>query len=277
MIARLCLLAALAAACPTAAGQNARRRGPSHRAVSEGGITFVYSPADFGGLKVESVPRLTAQEIGNGVPSGQGPAHNCVNLESKRPLPALDKGPRYFFPSQSFVCAVPLTDSSVEDFNAAYPLLRDAAASLRKIIRARPRQFGRLNKWGTWDGIPDYPYSHSGYSLRSRGRYLDSRTLSGILFLTQYSQDTQPSPANNEELTYNFQGLTRDGRHYVAARFAVTHPSMPKGIDFVGRAGTDKQLRYLRRDELRLNRLAEDSFAPSLKSLKALLSSIEIR
>ena len=92
----------------------------------------------------------------------------------------------------------------------------------------------------------------------------------------QYTQEMRPNPINNEELTYNFQGLTRDGRYYVAARFAVTHPSLPKGIDFAN-VERDKKLLYLRRDERKLSRLPESSFRPSLKSLKALLSSVEIK
>lgn len=77
-------------------------------------------------------------------------------------------------------------------------------------------------------------------------------------------------------MTYIFQGLTRDGRHYVAARFAVTHPRLPRGIDFTEFDETDDTLLYLRRDERKLDRLREETFQPSLDSLRALLASLSI-
>lgn len=92
----------------------------------------------------------------------------------------------------------------------------------------------------------------------------------------QYSQDMAPSPVNNEELTCNFQGLTTDGKYYVAARLAITHPSLPKGIDFtnVPKRELDKKRTYLRKDEQLLNSFTDESFRPSLNTLKTLIASI---
>ena len=60
------------------------------------------------------------------------------------------------------------------------------------------------------------------------------------------------------------------------ARLAITHPSLPKGIDFtnVPKREQDKKRTYLRKDEQLLNSFTEESFRPSLKSLKALIASI---
>jgi hypothetical protein len=121
------------------------------------------------------------------------------------------------------------------------------------------------------------PFANAGISLLARTAYLDFRAASGILFLAQYSQEMPASPANNADLSYYFQGITKDGRHYVAAQFGVDHPSLMKDARSLDYTKLDGRLSYLRRDELKLNRLAEDSFRPSLKSLKALLSSIEIK
>ena len=278
MHARLCLLAALAATvCTVTPGQNARGQDSSRREVNEAGVSFVYRARDFGKMTVERGERRTAEEAGTDIPVDVLPAYTCFLLQDKRPLPALAAGPRYFHEAKSFVCLFPLADSSVGDFGRAYPQLSEAAGELRRLLRARPAMPAKRDEYGYWRGLPDMPLNNASESLLARFQYLDFPHLSGILFLTQYSQEAEPNPANNEELTYNFQGLTRDGRYYVAARFAVTHPSLPKGIDFVNRAGMDKRLLYLRRDERKLKRLAESSFRPSLRSLKALLSSIEIK
>jgi hypothetical protein len=237
--------------------------------VREAGVSFIYSTADFGQVTYEREVKQTAQDVGDGVPVGIAPAHYCFNLEDKRPLPAFDKGPRYFYPTYSFICAYSLQDSSVADFAAAYPNLHDAALALRRLLQTRAAVPLKRD-------IPDVPYNNAGQSIRSRVQYLDFHGCAGLLCLTQYSQEMQPNPVNNEELTCNFQGLTNDGKYYVAARLAITHPALPKGIDFTDDIERDKGELYLRKAEKQLNRWPEESFRPSLKTLKALLSSISI-
>ena len=128
-----------------------------------------------------------------------------------------------------------------------------------------------------WEDIPDFPPNNASPSIVSRFQYLTFRSGSGILFLTQYSNEMQPNPVNNEELTLDFQGLTKDGNYYVAARIAITHPSLPKGIDFTDQIERDlPEFNYLKKEEKELEGFSEESFRPSLKSLKALLSSIDV-
>lgn len=243
---------------------------PELREVKNAGVSLVYSNNDFGEMEIEKVQKQTAQEAGDGVPVGIAPEHFCFDLKDKRPLPALEQGARYFYPAHSFVCAYPLKDSSVKNFGAAYPDLNSAALNLQKLLRKRPRTFKNRKD------VPDIPYNNASPSILSRFQYLDFRSGSGILFLTQYSQEMQPNPVNNEELTLNFQGITKDGRYYIAARLAVTHPSLPRGIDFTGEIERDKQYRYLRKAEKELEGLPDDSFQPTLKSLKSLLASVYV-
>lgn len=238
--------------------------------VKHAGVSLVYNKNDFGEMVIEKVEKQTAQDVGDGVPVGIAPEHFCFNLTDKRPLPAFERGARYFHPAYTFICAIPLKDSSVKDFGAAYPDLKSAALQVQKLLRERPSRFKNRTE------VPDLPYNNASPSILGRFQYLDFRLGSGILFLTQYSQEMQPNPVNNEELTLNFQGITKDGRYYIAARLAITHPSLPRGIDFTGDIERDKQHRYLRKAEKELEGLPESSFRPSLKSLKSLLSSIYV-
>jgi hypothetical protein len=260
----------LLAGCSTPASQPAARPTPGRREVKIAGVSFSYSDGDFDEVQVEKEPKLTAQENGENTPEGVAPEHSCFVLKDKRPLPALEKGPRYFYPTQSFICVIPLKDSSVKDFGRAYPRLQKAALDLRKILRERPERIQN------WREIPDLPDNNASPSIFSRPQYLDFRSGSGILFLTQYTQELDPNPVNNEELTCNFQGLTSDGRYYVAARLAITHPSLPKGIDYTDDIERDRGHRYLRGEEKALEGLAEESFQPPLNNLKALLASIVV-
>ena len=260
----------LFAGCSAPASQPAARRGTELRGVKIAGVSFSYSGSDFDEVQVEKEQKLTAPEGGEESPESFAPEHSCFVLKDKRPLPALEEGPRYFYPAQSFICVIPLTDPSVKDFAGAYPRLKKAALDLQKILRERPDRFE------DWREIPDVPDNNASPSIFSRPQYLDFRSGSGLLYLTQYSQELDPNPVNNEELTCTFQGLTKDGKYYVAARLAITHPSLPKGIDYTDDIKRDRQRRYLRDEEKVLEGLPEESFRPSLNNLKALLSSIVV-
>jgi hypothetical protein len=248
---------------------------PELKGVKTAGVSFVYSTKDFADVKIEKVKKETELGSEGGVADGESPEHYCFELKDKRPLPAFEQGPRYFIPTYSFICAFPLQDASVKDFSTAYSGLDFVAGNLQKLFREHP---GNLKHWSNTNGvaIPDFPYEDAGHSIVSKFQYLAFRSGSGILFLTQYANEMEPNPVNNEELTLDFQGLTNDGRYYVAARLAITHPSLPRGIDFTDDIKRDLHWSYLKEEEKELNEFPEDSFHPSLKSLKTLLSSIYI-
>jgi hypothetical protein len=268
LIKILALTAAiLMAGCSMPASQTVSKPGPELKEMKSAGVSFSYLASDFDQVEVEKERKLTAQETGDNSPESTAPEHQCFYLKDKRPLPALEKGARYFSPAMSFICAIPLKDSSVKDFVKAYPDLHKAAMKLQRMIRERPVEFNIRD-------VPDIPENNSSPTILSRAQYLDFKSGSGILYLTQYAQEMLPNPVNNEELTCNFQGLTKDGKYYIAARLAITHPSLPKGIDFTDDAQRDEQHLYLRKAEKELEGLTEESFQPSLKNLKALLSSI---
>jgi hypothetical protein len=260
----------LTCSCTASVGPNTQAGAPDLSMASSARLTFMYNGNDFSEAKIRVEQSHSAAGLGNVVEEGFAPEHVCFDLKDSRPLPAFEQGPRYFFPARSFVCAIPLEESSAKDFDEAYPGLSIAAVDLQKILRERPENFEDPRE------VPDIPAKNAGPSIFSRFQYLGFRSGSGILFLTQYSQEIEPNPVNNEELTLVFQGLTDDGRYYLAARLAINHPSLPRGIDFTDHIDRDSNSSYLTRAEAELEGVPEESFWPSLKSLKALLSSIYI-
>ena len=272
MIPKIIVLAAsiFAWGCIASPGLHAQDQ-PSELEVAGGaGLSFTYSANDFPEVEIRREPKRTVEGEGNEVDEGFAPEHVCFDLKDKRPLLALEQGPRYFFPARSFICAIPVEDSSVGDFGKAYPTLNMAAKDLRKILRERPTKFDRRRD------VPDIPANNAGPSILSRFQYLDFHSGSGILFLTQYSQEIEPNPVNNEELTLVFQGLTKDRKYYAVARLAITHPSLPRGIDYTDHIERDREYTYLRTSEMELEGFSDDSFQPSLENLKVLLSSIRV-
>jgi hypothetical protein len=270
MIRRIIVLAASTLILGFAVSPNlkAQERNPDLKEVKTAGVSFIYNARDFAGIKIEKVQKQIA--CPDCVDDGFLPEHVCFNLKDKRPLSALDEGPRYFFPAYSFICVIPLKDPSVKHFDYDYPTLSGEAPELQKILRERP------NKWKDRTTIPDLPPFDGNNTFVSKFQYLNFRSGSGILFLTQYSNEMEPNPVNNEELTLDFQGLTKDGRYYIAARLAITHPSLPRGIDFTDHIKRDLHWNYLKKEKKELDGFPEESFLPSLKNLKALLSSIHI-
>ena len=260
----------ITSACTAPPDSSSKEKAPQLKEAKGAGLSFIYNPMDFKMVEMRKEQKQTMLEIGVGVDEGFAPEHVCFDLKDKRPLHAIEQGPRYFFPAHSFVCAMPLEDSSVEDFGEAYPSLDAAARDLEEILRERPEKFKSRRE------IPDIPDNNASPSILSRFQYLDFRSGSGILFLTQYSQEIEPNPLNNEELTFVFQGITEDRRHYVAARLAITHSSLPAGIDSTDHIVRDSDYSYLRIGETELEGLPEDSFQPSLGDLKDLVSSIHV-
>lgn len=237
--------------------------------VREAGFSFTFNAANYGRVAMTKEKKFVTSEPS---PIGSWPEHRCFHPEDIRPLPAFEQGPRYFFPARSRICFIPLNDPSEKEFGKVYPEITLTAAKLRRILTKRPEAPGITKK-----DLPDLPAIEAEQTINSKVQFMDFVAGSGILFLTQYTQEMLPNPIDNEELTCNFQGLTNDGRCYVAARMAITHPSLPKGIDFTEDIQGDKKWRYLKEGEKRLNRLSDDSFQPSLTELRKLLASTVVK
>ena len=245
-------------------------------------IPFKFRAEDFGEATVMEEKKEVAEPDNQPSMPFDAPEHKCYGLEEKRPLPALEKGARYFFPAYSVVCIVPTSDETEKDFATAYPNFGNAVEQTKTLLKTRPKEFRQF------DDIFDFPYNNAGWAFKTKVSYLDCDKLSGVFFVTQYTQDMTPTPANNEELTANFQGITHDGKYYVAARFSVTHPSLPRGIDFTDgrqveyalKAKTSEEVgvrvqQYLQVEESKVSRLKDNSFRPSLPTIKKLLASID--
>ena len=165
-----------------------------------------------------------------------------------------------------------LPDTFHEPRILVYPVAElsgDEAAALQQFLAQRP---------AAPDTIPFMPHFNAGQMLRSQVAYIDFGNGSGVRFLTHYSQAAMP--VNNNELFYTFQGLTADGRYYVAAVLPVSHPSLPaNGNDVPGgdwEAFAQNYENYVRQVEAQLD--AEDgaSFVPSLFLLDGMIRSLNV-
>ena len=73
----------------------------------------------------------------------------------------------------------------------------------------------------------NYPPRNAAHTFQLKLAYVDTAWGSGLFYLTQFSQEPHLDFANNEELVYLFQGLSKDGNFYVSAGIHVAHPKLP--------------------------------------------------
>ena len=147
----------------------------------------------------------------------------------------------------------------------------DPIPALRALLAKRP---GRIK-----DEIPILPPADAVQILKARVDLLKFEGGKGLRFLTHYAQDDVP--ITNASLFYTYQGLTDDGRYWVAVYYPVTASVLPKTIDDSPEskdfAALDRHYdAYLKKTVKKL----EDPkvvFRPDLATLDAMVESIEIR
>jgi hypothetical protein len=108
-------------------------------------------------------------------------------------------------------------------------------------------------------------------------QYLDFRNGQGLRYLTEYGNGI--SPIHNAGLIYTYQGITGDGKYYVAAVLPVNHPSLPADATVTGNEPPSFQSDYpqYKMDIAQsLNVQAPATFTPDLTRLDAMLSSLKI-
>jgi hypothetical protein len=132
---------------------------------------------------------------------------------------------------------------------------------------------GQLKVRQPVDPMPFLPLNNARQVMFAQVQFLDFKNGKGERFLTQFGQG--PVPVNNLELIYTFQGLTSDGKYYIAAVLPVTHPDLPATNNAAAnqndfQAGLAKSLTLLGQQPV-------TSFTPDLAKLDALIKSIEIK
>lgn len=126
------------------------------------------------------------------------------------------------------------------------------------------------------DVMPFLPVFNAAQMMHAQVQYLDFKNGSGVRYLTQFAQGIVP--ISSYELIYTFQGLTADGKFYVAAVLPVTHPELPADDQI---SADDPRLAdfpaYVSETAAWLQAQPAASFTPDLAALDALIASIEVK
>ncbi len=199
----------------------------------------------------------------------------------------LPKGMSYVFiyPSHTELTIqnYPMTHTQFPPEIWIYPVSRFSEL-LPDIIPHRVSDLKRLISDGTWNGgelpfLPANPQIQSFFIHETSISFTDGL---GVRFITEYSDG--PNPITNLNIIYTFQGLTDDGKYWVAVTFPISNPILPaddsspwppEGYTF--ESWSQNYDAYVSQVKDALEAQALDSFSPTIDNLDSLIRSISVK
>ena len=211
---------------------------------------------------------------------GTGRLASGFQIETVAAVPASDNAPYWEvlpeytrvtlqdYPIQSHILKPQIFIYPVQELGEANEGAGQIVASLQTLLQ-QPAEIPNM---------PFMPLYNASQMMHVHVQYLDFTNGQGLRYLTQFAQGFVP--INNTELIYTYQGLTSDGKYYVAAVLPVTHPSLPADEGVTGNEPPEFSSdfpAYVANVAASLNTQAANTFTPDLTELDAMLSSLEIR
>jgi hypothetical protein len=136
------------------------------------------------------------------------------------------------------------------------------------------------------DQLPIVPFFNEQQVFASNIQVISFQGGQGVRFVTEYAQ--YPASANNNDLLYHFQGVTRDGAYYVIAILPITVPLLAETSDggaalplggvpypYFADPNADMLLYYRSVRDV-LNATPAQLFTPNMDKLDSLIQSMRI-
>lgn len=209
-----------------------------------------YLPPGFSVTKTVVEPASPAPQEDEGMPEDRTAARQVVlKLEGQAVR-------EYDFGMSNFVSVSELHSATAKKF----PSIIEAAKGLKALLAKRPAT--------PPNELPVYPPSDAALEIATHFTYIDAEWGSGYGAVVIFAQDTPR--VTNADIVYYFQGLTKDGRYYVTASFALTNPKLPANYEVADQNATTED------DIKMLKKLPGDSFTPALDELRKLIESLVV-
>jgi len=136
------------------------------------------------------------------------------------------------------------------------------------------------------DQLPAIPFFNAQQVFASNIQLISFQGGQGVRFVTEYAQ--YAASANNHDLFYHFQGVTRDGDYYIVAILPITAPELAETSDggaalpsggvpypYFADPDADMQSYYTSVVDV-LNATPSESFGPTISQLDLLIQSMKI-
>ncbi len=205
-------------------------------------------------------------------------------------LPSANAGPLMVFPQhrQIVLERYPLQQKYFVPLIRVFPVEEFAAMSeLSAGSIARMQELLEAQTWQEGDTLPILPGYNMMQVFHAQVKFLDSKNVHGVRWLTELAQYS--APVNNRDLFYTYQGITRDGEYWVSVMLPVNAAylqEMPEsvevpdgGLDFPSLTSTirEQELESYYTLMLRmLNNTPDGGFTPALNCLDQLVASIAV-
>lgn len=239
--------------------------------VTSNGTSILYMPSLFQSWKSDRMPRLTMQENGTDIPFDVAPEHTKFTFRV-RPSKYLPESELDNF-GKATVEIIPLFDKTVPNFDIAYPDLANIRSNLIKHLK------GPIPKVKPGSYLPDWYCIDVAQTIHAQVRVTKMSWGIGFQFITEYTQEE--TGIDNVGLTFVFQGLSTDGKHYITILFPVSHPSLPLHAPYIEQHPGESNQQYSKRVERHylsveknLDQFPEESFVPSLQTIRKFIDSV---
>jgi len=164
-----------------------------------GGLHFVIPDGLAAGVSSEIIARAEGDQV---APWEIAPEHSVLTFTGYTPQNSFQKPQIYVYPVQDYLALNPELANTIQEIQTAV---------------ANP---GAL----TPEGMPGIPFFNASQMFAAHMQTLNFQNGSGVRLVTQYSQALVP--INNNELFYQFQGLSSDGKYYIIAILPITAPML---------------------------------------------------
>jgi hypothetical protein len=230
--------------------------------VSVDPLSIVLPPSLASGVRGSQVRRADGQDLPYW---SLTPGHTLLKLEGYLLQGKSHEPEIYVYPAQAYA-----------------EMLPGAFESIRRLDNILYTPGGPM----ITDELPAVPFFNAQQVFASNIQVISFQNGGGVRFLTEYAQ--YAASANNHDLFYHFQGVTRDGAYYVVVILPITVPLLAETSDggaalptgavpypYFADPNADMQLYYRSVLDV-LNATPSEAFTPTINQLDLLIQSMRI-
>jgi hypothetical protein len=231
-------------------------------AASYGPVSLMLPPGLASGINGSQFPRNEGQDL----PYWEvTPGHTVLNLEGYSLQGKFHQPQIFIYPAQAYVEMLP---GAFESIHRLDNILYGPSAPIRV------------------EQLPAVPFFNAQQVFATNVQQISFQNGGGVRFVAEYAQ--YPASANNQDLFYEFQGVSRDGAYYIVVILPISNPALAEtsdagavlpvgGIPYpdLNAAKPDLPGYYDAVTNL-LNAQAPEAFAPTINQLDMLIQSMQV-
>lgn len=228
----------------------------------------------------DGMVNISSKGVTFSYPASMG-SKNSAKKVAAFPLPSPDDKPDDVAPehwdvtfakTNAHIYVFPTSDPKVKNFKKSYPTVADATTDLTSLLKRK--SLSPTN-------IPYLPWMDASTPINSHVKYVNFKGGSGVRYIATYQ--IEPEVVSNDGLLYSMQGLTTDGKYFVSAMIPIKSKTLPAKSD-VATWSKEKYdafskdfANYSKKEEAKLNKIADGAFSPSIADLDKIIKSIKVQ